>query len=238
MAGSCGGTCVKLLLALFNFIWLAVGGFFVYIGIRIFQIQDDLRELVKENLSTGAMAVTIFGAAVVLIAAIGFIGACCESSALLNFYGFVLLLLICVNVAGMYFGYKYQPEFEKSFDEGVSNGIQRFKDDKKLAYALQVVQSNLQCCGWEGIGDYKGIFLTEDVPSSCCKETNYSLEEPDKTCSGASARISGYSTGCKESPVVKQITGNLTYTSIALILIQLVVILAACCLARDLKANY
>lgn len=121
---------------------------------------------------------------------------------------------------------------------GVSNGIQRFKDDKKLAYALQVVQSNLQCCGWEGIGDYKGIFLTEDVPSSCCKETNYSLEEPDKTCSGASARISGYSTGCKESPVVKQITGNLTYTSIALILIQLVVILAACCLARDLKANY
>lgn len=107
-----------------------------------------------------------------------------------------------------------------------------------MAYALQVVQTNLQCCGWEGVGDYKGVIGLEDVPSSCCKETNYSLEDPVKTCNGASARLTGYSTGCKESPVIKQITGNLTYTSIALILIQLVVILAACCLARDLKANY
>ena len=72
----------------------------------------------------------IFGAAVVLIAAIGFLGACCESSCLLNFYGLILLILLVVNIAGLYYGYKYQDEFNEKFSEGVKRGIKKGREYK------------------------------------------------------------------------------------------------------------
>lgn len=238
MAGTCGGTLVKLLLALFNFVWLAIGSFVIYLGVQTLQFNDDsMKELIKTNISTGALVLIIFGAAVVLIAAIGFLGACCESSTLLNFYGLILLALLVVNIAGLYYGYKYKDDFQQKFSDGVQNGIRQFDKDPKLAYALQKIQTALHCCGWEGPGDYSRLIATE-VPASCCKDTIYSVQDPYKKCSRITAETSGYSTGCKNSPVVSTLTGNITYTAYALILIQLVVILASCCLARDLNAKY
>lgn len=234
MAGTCGGSLVKLILALFNFACMGIGAFIIYLGMQTFQFNDEnVKELINANLNTGALVLVVFGSAVMVLAAIGFLGACCESTTLLNFYGIVILILLVLNVIGLYYGHKYIGEFKTNVSSGIQNGIRNFEKDPKLAYALQKIQTIMQCCGWEGPSDYAS-FISE-YPTSCCSKNNYSIKEPFAQCTRSQLV---FTSGCKNSPFIQSFTGNVTYTAYALILIILVVVLAACCLARDLKANY
>lgn len=90
----------------------------------------------------------------------------------------------------------------------------------------------MKCCGWNSYNDYR--LSSGEFPASCCRDTSYSVREPQKTCTRAAI---SFSNGCKDSPVIRSLTGDITYTAYALILIQLVVILAACCLSRDLTSK-
>src|SRR5699024_6955249 len=86
---------------------------------RIFQFNSGqhLEELIKANMTTGATVVVVFGSALALIALIGFLGACCENSMLLNVYGFIVLAILVLQCVGIYFGYRYQNEYYDKFSE-------------------------------------------------------------------------------------------------------------------------
>lgn len=235
MAKSCGGSIVKILLAVFNFIWMALGSFVIYLGVSAFQYnsEDYFQDIIKINLKAGTLVLMIFGSAVVLIALIGFFGACCESYLLLNVYAGLLCLLLVTNCVGIYFGYRYKDEFQQKFSDGVKLAIkdsfnQAAKPDQKMAFALQQIQFQFKCCGWEGPADYEGT----EVPASCCKEeVNYG--NATLTCARTSIQ---FSKGCVDSPVVNFLKTSAWVSAYSLILLQLIVILAACCLARDLNS--
>lgn len=229
---SCGGTLVKLLLAFFNLIWLVsgswiavvrrpthprpsfqcIGVFIIYLGYRTFDYSsEDIKELINVNFRTGALVLIGIGVGVLLIAAIGFLGACCESSALLNFYGLVMFLLLVGNIALVYYGYKYRDELNEKFSEGIKRGINKFRDDPKIAFALQNIQLTFECCGWDGPDDYR--LGGGQVPASCCKEV-VKMTNATATCSRYSGDV--FQHGCRRSPVIEKYFGHITYSAYAL----------------------
>lgn len=182
------------------------------------------------NLKTGSIVLIGFGLSVAVISLIGFIGSCCKSSSLLDFYGLLMVALLIANFALFYYGYRYQNDFNNSFDKGVRSGINNFENDQKLAYALQYIQNTFQCCGWNGPDDYF-IDNKKLVPASCCKQ-KWSSKDPFSTCSETKIE---YNVGCKNSPVIEYYFGRILYSAFAIIMIQLIIILGSCCLARQLK---
>lgn len=202
--------------------------FVVYLGVQIMQLDDsDVRSVINTNMQTGSFVLIGLGGALFLICAIGFIGACCGSSCMLNFYGLLMFLLLVGNVALFFTGYKYKGQVEDSFGMGIKNAINKFQDDKTIALGLQKLQSTLQCCGWDGPTDYKST----SVPASCCNEFS-SISQSTNSCSRSDIK---FTQGCKFSPVVDKYLGHVIYSAVALVLTQLVIILAACCLARDIR---
>lgn len=99
-------------------------------------------------------------------------------------------------------------------------------NNTKTTVVLQEIQSKLKCCGWNGSQDYK-----DGVLASCCGKWNEG-NDPNELCP-AGARMED---GCKSK--FENLTGYLgssTATGVIAILVQLVLIFAACCLARDAR---
>lgn len=138
----------------------AIGGFIIYLGVQIFQFNKtaELNQIIDANLQTGALVVVGFGSAVALLALIGFLGACCESSLLLRIYSLVVFVILVLQCVGIYYNYKLQHEYIDKFEKGLQNAIAAtFNGDTpnpQLAFALQNIQLNLKCCGWAGPKDY------------------------------------------------------------------------------------
>ncbi|KAF7488105.1 hypothetical protein SSS_01445 [Sarcoptes scabiei] len=235
MMASCAATLIKIALFLFNIILLGIGLFLIYSGYTIFDLNSDKYEfsdLISTNFKSGSIALIGFGALIVLIAALGIFGACLESTALLNIYGYIIFFLVIGEIILFYYSFKYKDEFIYNMENGVKKAINQYQDDAKLAYGLQMIQKLFQCCGLNGPNDYKD---TSRLPASCCDQMeNVTIKTPRTSCQKSEIV---FSVGCKNSPFIKKTLGSITYAAYAVILLQLIVILAACCLARDLRTE-
>jgi len=95
---------------------------------------------------------------------------------------------------------------------------------------MQNVQKTFECCGLNGPTDYDNIKLNR--PASCCGESfdsnpNANCTKPEKA----------FDKGCVNtiSDIVKNALGGLGGVAIALVLIQLLIVVSACCLAREVR---
>ena len=94
---------------------------------------------------------------------------------------------------------------------------------------IQEIQKTFKCCGTKGYKDYG----SPKVPASCCGQTDFNKDYTD-TCD-----ISGvqYNDGCgtKVKDTLVKYLGSLGGVAIGLILVQLLIILSACCLSREVR---
>lgn len=231
LMATCGGALVKLALVLFNLALLCIGIFLTYTGFSIFDKNDqDWDVIVQTNFRTGSIVLIIFGILIALIAAIGAFGACLESSTLLDVYGYIIFFLVIGEIVLFYYSFKYKDELTTNLETGIKKAIQRYPGDSKLAYGLQLIQKFFRCCGFEGPNDYP----SGDLPASCCDQmSKVSVQNPAASCPRNQII---FDHGCKNSPFIESTLGSVTYAAYALILLQLIVILMACCLSRDLRA--
>ncbi|OTF80264.1 tetraspanin-like protein [Euroglyphus maynei] len=231
LMATCSGALVKIALVLFNLVLLCIGVFLTYTGYSIFDSNDEAWDaVIQTNFKTGSIVLMCFGALIALIAAIGAFGACLESSGLLDVYGYIIFFLVIAEIVLFYYSFKYKDELTTNLETGIKKAIQRYPKDAKLAYGLQLIQKFFRCCGFEGPNDYD----SSDLPASCCDQmSQVSVQNPTASCPRNQLR---FDHGCKHSPFIEKTLGSVTYAAYALVLIQLIVILMACCLSRDLRA--
>lgn len=202
--------------------------FLLYIGVVTFNIdQQSIKDVADINIQTGALFVLGMGVTILVISAIGFFGACFNSSCLLNFYGVLMFVFMAVNCAMLYTGRNYSDKILAELDRGIPNAIAKFREDQKLAYGLQNIQKVFKCCGWTGPKDYEAFH--GDVPASCCKQ-RFSLNDAQRMCSKDDLQLTA---GCKSSPVLE----NFFLSALATIMIQIIIVLGSCCLARDIRQS-
>lgn len=233
---SCGGTLVKVLLNLFNIFLFLLGLFLVYCGYVIFDRQDmdaeAWRTIVQTNFKTGSIVLMALGALIVLIAALGILGSCLESTTILDSYGYIIFILVIFEIILFYYSFKYKNDLTVNLEEGVKSSMKQYEKDAKVAYGLQVIQAWFQCCGLDGYQDYD--IAGGMLPASCCDQmSKVTINNPRETCPRSELV---FENGCKHSPFLTKTLGSVTYTAYALVLLQIIVILAACCLSRDLRA--
>lgn len=88
------------------------------IGIQVFKINNTFREILLENYDSGALLVVAFGTGVILIAIIGFIGACFKSVTLLDLYVYIFIILFAFNIVALCIGWTHPEDYEEKFDNG------------------------------------------------------------------------------------------------------------------------
>ncbi|KAI2800312.1 hypothetical protein RDWZM_000476 [Blomia tropicalis] len=232
---SCGGKLIKIILGLFNLIWLIVGAVIIYIGVRLVLLHGDLEEvsdLAKIDFKALSVIILIVGIAIVVISFLGFFGACCQNRVLLFLYSAILVVIIAIEIYGLVVAIRNNTDIEKEISDAVGKAINEINTDRKTAYLLGMFQYKLKCCGWNGFADYKNPL----VPKSCCGEKPVSSNEPVNTCLATSA----VKIGCKEKihfdDIMNLFKGSIAL-SIVVICVEVILIFAACCLSRDISAE-
>ncbi|UXI17610.1 dr1-associated corepressor [Sarcoptes scabiei] len=223
MAKTCGSGFIKLALIVLNSIYLVLGIGIIYVGSNLVHLDwsnPGAFNLADVNFKAISFIILSIGIVVVLVSGLGFLGSCCDSSAMLNAYGFLLILLIAAEI---YAVVKSNGNIENEIENGIKKAINEINSNNRTAEILQKLQERFKCCGWNGPDDYNGSMIL----SSCCDQ----YPKQSQMCSKSDVV---FKSGCKEKLNLYKYFGSSTGLGIAIILVQLVLILAACCLARDI----
>lgn len=232
---SCESKVIKLLLGVFNLLWLILGSAVVFIGVRLVKWNNDFSaatDLAHINLKTASFAILAIGVIIVLISFLGFFGACCENAFMLNAYGLLMILLVGAQIFALVYAIQNNNDIEKEISNGIKKTIQEINKDYETAYLLELIQYNLKCCGWIDYNDYKN----STVPGSCCGIEPKNRDSPNPTCETSNKQL--YKVGCEHQLHFDQIDTIFKGTigiSIVIVMFEFILIFAACCLARDVR---
>jgi len=230
---SCGGSVIRILLFVFNFICLALGAAIIFFGIRvILKYNSSISDVIKETPSHAAIILLSAGGAIFLISFLGCCGAIRESYRMLHTYSVLIFLCIVAQCVGAYFVLRYHHDMSKYAEDGIRAALEAYDFNKgptdPANRAINEMQKQLQCCGAKGRHDWDIRIQTTDVyPQSCCKTNGTNAD-------GCSLENT-WNKGCVEAikDLLTTTIGSLGFIAIGFILIQLLILISSCCLARE-----
>jgi len=175
MAFGCGGTCAKIIVIIYNILFLMTG--IVLIAVGIWLIVDGSIGNVMELTFSGknshlfrnaGILLIAMGALVVVISIIGFVGAIMENTILLGIYIAFLIIIFCGEVAGGVLAIVFKDDIlenlinvlDKSLKEQLNstasehyynqenkNGTSGRCYTSDVGYLWDFVQVEFKCCG-------------------------------------------------------------------------------------------
>ncbi|CAG2166482.1 unnamed protein product [Oppiella nova] len=142
MAVSCGGSVIKIVLFVFNFIWVLCGAAIIYLGVRvILKYTPDVTDVVKETPAYSAIVLLVAGGLILVVSFLGCCGAIRESYCMLNTYGGLVFLCLAAQGVGAYMATKY------NHDSALNAYKWELAEDEAANRAINEFQKQLQCCG-------------------------------------------------------------------------------------------
>ncbi|CAG2172890.1 unnamed protein product [Oppiella nova] len=231
MGISCGATLIKYLLFLFNVLWLLLGGVVLWLGFKIAIWSGDLHDVYENNLKTGAIVVLAAGFLIFVLAFLGCCGAIKQNSCMLSTYGGLILILVVLQCVGAYFVLRDKGKIQDEIKGAIRTEFDKWNrspsDD--VAKTIQLFQKTFECCGVTGQTD----FTTPELPESCCDKWSKG-DSPQAKCQRSQIK---WTQGCadKLENTLTNYLGGLGGVAIALVLIQLLIIVSACCLSREVR---
>ncbi|XP_046744560.1 CD63 antigen-like isoform X1 [Diprion similis] len=229
---SCGISCIKYLLFIFNFVFVLVGLLLLGLGVWIHLELDDYQKI-SESVGAPAIGLIILGSIVFVIAFFGCCGTIRENHCMVVTFAVFLLAILIIQIAiGVWAFLIYK---DVGTDEWKSNITTAYKDifakywssDDDRAI-VDVVQTQLNCCGVNSAADYSSS-SNGTIPWSCCGNAE------GVSCSSSTSTI--YTTGCLDAlenifGKFAQIIGGI---AIGVAATELVGIIFALCLANSIR---
>lgn len=229
----------KILLFIFNLIFVILGIVVIVAGILIYTSPDaDFEVLMTDKhpfSSVGALTI-VLGVIIFIVAFTGCCGAIKENKCLLTAFIILLLIILALEVVVVILGYLYQGEVDEFISDTIKEGMKQYtsgnktKDKTPYENAWDKVQQEEKCCGFDNATDWKtyGNFTGTTVPSSCCAGGRVNV-----TCTTSEA----FEKGCREALLAKLSSKDyllLAGTSaIVIVLAEIFGIIFACCVIRD-----
>lgn len=180
--GKCAWCCtqlVRVMLFIFNFIFWALGGTLLALGIYLKIEFRSLNDISDDNFSLWTYVLIGVGATIFVISFLGCCGTLLESNNLLMTYFMLLILLVVAELGCGIWTYLNREKISTQLYDGLDNAVleyNRTRGDGQSSVvrdAVDSIQSAFKCCGSNGRADY----APADPPQSCCPTTKNDLPD-------------------------------------------------------------
>ena len=173
--------CVKFLMFFLNITFWFASVLLITIAVHAMQTKGDLYAQLSSEVSRYATDPAILllatGLLIFVISFAGCLGSLRENVCLLRMYSVLLGLILIIEAVAGFLCYYYEKEVTTKMEAGFKQMIIRYRDDPDLQNLMNVLQSELECCGATGYTDWElnkyfncsspGIEAC-GVPFSCC----------------------------------------------------------------------
>ncbi|XP_045784409.1 CD63 antigen-like [Maniola jurtina] len=237
MAIGAGMSCVKYLLFSFNLLFAITGLIILVVGAKSEINAHPYVDLTDESFYTSAPVILIIvGLIVFVVAFFGCCGAVKENHCMIVTFSVFLLLIFIAELAVGIAGYMKHQDLETSMMRSLNDSLKHYNDDPTIRQNFDIIQTDLQCCGISGPGDWKNNTLP--IPDSCCAAREVVANKTIASCTATSPTL--HQKGC-----LGEILNNLKALSLLLggvglgiAFVQLLGVIFACCLARSIRSQY
>ncbi|EDO42388.1 predicted protein [Nematostella vectensis] len=242
--------CVKYSLFAINVIFWLAGAVILAVGIFIFiEMKEEITKLADLNFQPAVIFLAL-GGLLFVITIFGCIGALRENRCLLTAYIWMCGIILAGMIVCGGLGFYYKDVLETKVTAQLKDAIVLYRDPTKgdLHLIIDTVQTELQCCGVQGLNDWDANIYFNcsgparercGVPYSCCRKD---LQENRQCGYGArsvptsQAKENGiFTEGCVKTGIA-WINTNLYLIGgigVGILILQL----ATICLAQTLKAQ-
>jgi len=175
-----------LLLILPNFGFAVLGLALVLAGVYLQVVHKESFNFIQ-NVPTPFLLIGI-GSAMFLVSFIACRGARRSSPFLLNFYSFVMVLMIIAEVTCVALSVVYVNDFNAVVAKYGKEAMDNYQaaSHEGVTATWDTLQQKLQCCGATSLKDWED--LLKNTPDTCCKEV--------VTGCGSEAESEKFATGC------------------------------------------
>uniref|UniRef100_A0A3Q3AUB2 Tetraspanin n=1 Tax=Kryptolebias marmoratus TaxID=37003 RepID=A0A3Q3AUB2_KRYMA len=187
MAVAGGLKCLKYLLFVFNFCFWLTGTAVFAIGLWL-KVDPQTKNLFEGPDSsyvfyTGAYILIGAGALMMVVGFLGCCGAIQESPWMLGLFFFFLLIIFTVEVAAGIWGFSNQNKVVEDFSNFYIQTYNEYEKtgDENLKKTLQLIQTQLNCCGRKG--------MVEETNKDSCPEVDTADQLTIKSCPEAIDKV-------------------------------------------------
>jgi len=224
---------VKLLLFLFNLIFVAAGIALIVTGAYVNIKLEDYYDFFGSDYFGPGILLIVVGVFIFLIAFFGCCGAYKENHCLTMTFAICLSLIFILEIAGGIAGFVMRDQIEDEVRTVLKDAMDNYNQDGHdgVTKTWNKLQEEFQCCGVSNYSDWTAATSNnKTVPDSCCKEAGCTTTNIDKI----------YTAGCADEleEWLKSKIAIIGGVGIGLAFVQVVGIMFACCLARAIKKEY
>lgn len=224
--------CLQISFIVVQLFFMALGGVLIGLGIYL-EVQESSFEAAIDQgeLLVGPYLLIAAGCAILLVAFIGMIGACCDAKInrfLLILYIILVLLIFAAQLVGGILGFVFRTRVFSIVTEGLSSTFDQYQGptdtEVAITQAWDFIQRELSCCGINGTQDWldaNNTNLQGPFPTSCCDAMPNCTAVNDTFMMGCGDAVSTF------------VQDNLLYIAavgIAFVVGEIVVVLMAFCL--------
>lgn len=230
-----GMKCIKLLLFVFNLIFVIAGIGLIATGAYVNIKMNEYYDFFGNDYLGPGILVIVVGVLIFLVAFFGCCGAYKENYCLVMTFAVTLTIIFILEIAGGIAGFVLRGKIEDDVSNVLKDAMKNYgqADHDGVTKAWDKLQEEFTCCGVDNYTDWTNATSTlASPPISCCKASNANCTTTDTN------QI--FTEGCKRSfqDFLKDKVAIIGGVGIGLAFVQLVGIMFACCLGRAIRKEY
>jgi len=222
----------KLLFLIFLVLYFIAGLSLLITGSVAHRHATQFSKITGYSLMSGAGFIIALGVIIIVLAAVGFIGAYKNRLSLLQAFVGSLFIIILLQLIAAIIAFTLRNKAEDQLRAKLINSLPEYKSgDKEVINEWDNLQQTWSCCGVENQDDWPK-YAKRDPPNSCC---------PNKDCSKPPDNSTAiFTKGCYGSALdlYFRYSKALGGVSLFFFFVEVVGLVLAVFLLRDLKNNY
>lgn len=237
--------CVKYLLFGFNLVFAITGLTLIITGGVIQGAYSNYLDFLGDQFFNTPVLLVVVGCIIFCITFFGCCGAVKENHCMTMTFSVLLALIFIIELGAGISAYMLRSQVHTIVETNMEKGLLNYGKTgaEGVTETWNIIQHELNCCGAQEYQDWVNTTFSgdsKDVPDSCCLTDVEGCGKGilNKTPQNAAKVI--HTTGCL-SKFEEVIVGNVATVGslgVVIALIQIVGVIFACCLARNIKSQY
>lgn len=169
-----GSQCVKLLLFLFNLLFVITGIILLSIGVGMHSVYHSYEHFLDNKFLSVPSLLIAIGAIIFFIAFFGCCGAARENYCMIVTFTSLLVIVFILELAGGISGYVLRARASSIIEGKMMETMKEYKNNTDIMQIWDNLQRDFDCCGVKNASDWSDILnqssntTVKNLPVSCC----------------------------------------------------------------------